>query len=488
MPRSLRHPSLEGQEMNFRDKLLGFIPIDWRYDLTQIFGVRALLKSRWVPLLPVIFSLLFLTMVLTSGYLGGFSAGNYNFGVTMVWILWWGLLMLFMVPVFSRVWCTLCPFPLFGEWAQRGRLFLVAKMGGGRLSGLQIPWPNALKNMWLMNVLFLATTFGAGFFTVKPFGTFVLLGGLLVLATITMLIWEKRTFCLYVCPVSGFQGLYANLSVCEVRRKDAEVCRRHTKKTCFTGNESGYGCPWGLLPFRFEKNTYCGMCLECFKTCPYDNMAINLRPPGVDLLVDKQRGFDEAWKAFIMLGVALSFFMVFQGPYGFLKDWAAAKTLSGFFAFITLHTIGGALLIPLLHLLFAYFSRLGSGRTDIPLKRIFINFSYALVPLGLALWGAFSIGILLPNLSYILHVVSDPFGLGWNMFGTANLAWKPFLTAYVGPFQAATLIAGLLLSIDIGYKLAYQTFGAQDEASRGAVPILIYLMLLGIFFLSVFVA
>ena len=89
--------------MNFKEKLFGFVSLDLRYDLTALYGMRQLLKSRWVPFLPMVLSLFLVTVVLVSGFLGGFSAGNYNFGVTMVWILWWVALMIFMVPFFSRI-------------------------------------------------------------------------------------------------------------------------------------------------------------------------------------------------------------------------------------------------------------------------------------------------------------------------------------------------------------------------------------------------
>ena len=41
-----------------------------------------------------------------------------NFGSTVVWILWWPLLPLSYF-LFSRFWCTVCPYPVVGEWFQR---------------------------------------------------------------------------------------------------------------------------------------------------------------------------------------------------------------------------------------------------------------------------------------------------------------------------------------------------------------------------------
>lgn len=259
-----------------KDKLFGLIDLDWRFELTKFKLIRKIFESRWVPLLPIIVNLFIFAIILLAGFVGGFSAGNYNFGIMVVWILWWVMLMLILVPGLSRMWCLMCPFPIFADWFQRGRLFGVRV---GKSRGLNLKWPKSLRNMWMMNIGFLVTTFFSGFFTVRPLATFILLGTIILLAFLIGLIFQKRSFCLYLCPVSGFQGLYAQFATSEIRRKNPEVCKKHKPKTCYVGNEQGYGCPWLLAPFDFEKNTYCGMCLECFKSCPYDNMGFFLRPP-----------------------------------------------------------------------------------------------------------------------------------------------------------------------------------------------------------------
>ena len=48
------------------------------------------------------------------------------------------------------------------------------------------------------------------------------------------------------------------------------------------------------------------------------------------------------------------------------------------------------------------------------------NLAYALVPLGLGAWIAFSLSFVFVNLSYLWPALSDPFGWGWNLFGTAG--------------------------------------------------------------------
>jgi ferredoxin len=466
-----------------KDKLFGLIDLNWRFELTKSKPLRALFKSRWFPLLPIIINLFIFVIILLAGFLGGYSAGNYNFGIMIVWILWWVLLMFILVPGFSRAWCMVCPFPIFSDWFQRKRLFGVR---AGKLEGLGLKWPKSLRNMWVMNIGFLVTTFFSGFFTVRPFATFVLLAGIILLAFLIGLIFEKRSFCLYVCPVSGFQGLYAQFAMTEIRRIDPELCKQHKIKTCFTGDEKGYGCPWLLTPFDFKKNTYCGMCLECFKSCPYDNMGLFCRPPGADLLVETPRepkGLDEAYKSFIMLGIAMVFFMSMQGPWGVLKDMVRAADLTGWLKFISLHTIFNLLIIPGIFFIFSYLSKLFSGNKEISLKRIFINYAYTLVPMGLGVWIAFSLGIILPNGSYLLHILSDPFAWGWNLFKTANFPWTPIFTGILGYSQGIVLIIFYLFSLAYGSRISKLVYAEENQARKGFIPILVFLTLITILFL-----
>jgi hypothetical protein len=60
---------------------------------------------------------------------------------------------------------------------------------------------------------------------------------------------------------------------------------------------------------------------ECIRTCPHDNIAINLRPFSADLAKPSTR-MDEAFKAFIMLGSAMIYAGVLLGPWGAFKDAA----------------------------------------------------------------------------------------------------------------------------------------------------------------------
>ncbi len=473
------------------EKLFGLFPLSWRFELTKFKLVRALFKSRWFPFIPILINFFVFTIILIAGFVGGYSSGNYNFGIMIVWILWWVLLMLIMVPFFGRFWCMVCPFPMLGDWLQRFRLIQVIRQ---KSWGLNKRWPNEIRNLWPLVILFFVSTWFSGFFTVRPYATFLFLALIIGSATIVAVIYEKRTFCLFMCPVSGFQGLYSNFALCEVRVKDLKICDAHSPKTCVVGNEEGYGCPWMEQPYDMNRNTYCGLCLECFKSCPYDNMAFNVRPFGADLLVERKRtddkfnrrGLDEAFKALTMVGIFIVFFKAFQGPSGQFKEMIRATTLRGYIGYIAEATLIDFLIIPASFLLFAFLSKWLSRDREVKLKEVFVNFSYCLIPIGLAVWAAYSIGIILPNGSYLLHILSDPFAWGWDLFGTAHSPWKPVFTGAMPYVQIATILAGLLFALDYGFKFARKTFASMSMAKRGWVPMLIYLVGINIFFLHLF--
>jgi ferredoxin len=419
-----------------------------RWDLGRIPLVKAALRSRWPQLLIMTAALAGLVLAIVAG-LAGTPVGSRNFSIVVVWIAWWALLMLVAVPLLGRVWCSVCPIPAPGEWLQRGAL--LGPTGRGLGSGRR--WPRRLRNIWLQNAGFVLLALFAAVILTQPLVTALLLLGLFAVAIGTSLVYERRAFCRYLCPVGGFIGLYSQLAPVELRVKDSAVCAKHTVKTCYTGNEDGYGCPWQVFPAGLIKNINCGLCFECVRTCPYDNIAFNLRPFGVDLLHPSGRRLDEAFKAFIMLGSAIVYIAVMLGPWGELKSAAyAVGTLpwllyAAAFLFFVLALVPGTFLLAVL---------LGRRftRADIPAKKAFSHFAYALIPLGLGAWIAFSLSFVFANLSYVWPVLSDPLGWGWNLLGTAGLSWTPYLTGAVPFLQVGVLVSTLAWSSATAQRIA----------------------------------
>jgi hypothetical protein len=431
-----------------------------RWELTRSPFVRTLLRQRalnWIVMTVAFFGFL---LAIAAGILGT-AAGSANFGIVFVWIVWWGLLMGALLPLGGRLWCFICPIPAPGEWLQRKAI--VDPPGNGRAAGLLSiappkpsahrwtlsqgwRWPKPLRGIWLQNLGFLAVALFSTVILTRPSVTGWVLLGFLAGGVGLAMLFERRSFCRYVCPVGGFIGLYSLVAPLELRVRDPLVCQEHRTKDCYLGNAAGYGCPWLEQPWTMERNASCGLCGECLRTCTEDNVTVNLRLPGSDLLVAHGWKLDEAYKAFIMLACAAIYPVVFLGPWGWLKEWANLDNLSGFgiyaLGFLALNLVA----LPGLHLSTAALTRWVSG-LDIPLGRLFVALAYPLVPLGLAAWMAFTVSLVFANLSYALPVLSDPFGWGWNLLGTRDVAWHPLFTGWVPPIQAALLIAGLIASI-----------------------------------------
>lgn len=86
------------------------------------------------------------------------------------------------------------------------------------------------------------------------------------------------------------------------------------------------------------------------------------------------------------------------------------------------------------------------------------NFGFLLVPMGLLAWIAFSVPLLMVNGSYIIAVVSDPLSWGTNLFGTADLPWRPLWPEWVPVLQVPILLAGFYCGLRGLYKVGVELF------------------------------
>jgi ferredoxin len=428
-----------------------------KLELTRNPFLKNAVKSRY-PQLAVFFVMLIGYFFAILAGLIGTPVGSHNFSIVFVWIAWWAILILVAVPFFGRGWCAVCPIPLPGEWLQRGAILAPPDK---KPKWLNLRVPKMFRNIWLQNISFLLLALFSSVLLTTPNITGIVLAGMLFAAIGLSTIFERRAFCRYLCPVGGFIGLYSQTAPLELRIKDKQVCVNCEGKPCYNGSSAGYGCPWDVFPGGLTKNTYCGLCMECIRTCPHDNIAINIRPFSADLAKPPTR-MDEAFKAFIMLGSAMIYTGVLLGPWGALKDAAYNVGTGVWFIY-------AIAFLSMIFIVLPGFFTLGilQTKSNKPLKQRFASLSTALIPLGLMFWVAFSLSFALTNASYILASLSDPLGLGWNLFGTANTAWQPMLTAFLAPAQTLALVGGLIWSARTAQK-------AAKEVKVSPIPVILY--------------
>ena len=437
-----------------------------KIELTRNLFLKNALKSRYPQLAVFIVMLVGYIFAILAGLIGT-PVGSHNFSIVFVWIAWWAILILVAVPFFGRGWCAVCPIPLPGEWLQRGAVLGPA---GKKPKWLNLRVPKMFRNMWLQNLSFLLLALFSSVLLTTPNITGIVLAAMLFAAIGLSTVFERRAFCRYLCPVGGFIGIYSQTAPFELRIKDKQVCANCKDKPCYNGSSDGYGCPWDVFPGGLTKNTYCGLCMECIRTCPYDNIAVNLRPFSADLAKPSTR-MDEAFKAFIMLGSSMIYAGVLLGPWGALKDAAYNVGTTGwalyvivFLAFI-FGILPGTFILGIL-----------DRKNSLPLKQRFASLSTTLIPLGLMFWVAFSLSFVLTNASYILATLSDPLGFGWNLFGTATAAWEPMLTILLAPAQTLALVGGLIWSARTAQK-------ASKEMKVSSIPVIVYCFILTSFML-----
>jgi polyferredoxin len=416
-------------------------------ELTRQPLVRAALKSRWPQFLIQAVTLAGFLFVIVVGLFGS-PVGNASFALLFVWIAWWTALKLVLIPLGGRAWCSICPIPLPGEWLQRGAL--LNPRGGGW--GLRRRWPRRLRGVWLQAGGFaLIGLFGIVILT-EPRVTAWVLVSLIGLASVLGVLFERRAFCRYVCPVGGFTGLYARLAPVELRVKDPALCAQHAQKLCYTGCGTGYGCPWGNFPAALRDNADCGLCFECLRTCPYDNLALNVRPFGRDALKTPAR-LAEAALSLVMLGSVLVYSALFLGPWGGIKSAAYQVGSTGWRGYALAFLSITLLLIPALFLL-AVWSGRALSRARTPLRQAFAAQARALAPLGLAAWMAFTVAFAFVKFPFVWAVLSDPLNLGWNLLGRASVIALPDAWALSTAAQVVSLMIGMFAAARVATRSA----------------------------------
>ncbi len=453
--------------------------------------LKRLVRMRSFQFLVILPNLFMFYLFLIAG-VWGTPVGNRNIIIVFVWILWWFLLITVLVPLGSRSWCTICPLPFFGDWLQRRAVVQVrpGKSPGteNTFYGLHRRWPKALSNIWLQNFGFLFLATFSALLVTRPIVSAVVFGILFLTAMVLAVVYRLRTFCNYVCPISGFLSLYAMTSTVELRSVDKNECLKCKSKACIRGSEKGWACPWNVYMGKLDRNNYCGLCFECVKSCPHDNISLFVRPFSTSDVV--LRGYDEVWKACIMLVLALTYSIMLLGPWGRFKDWAnisEAGDWRGFGLFAAGQALLALVIFPGLYYLSIRLAQWYARAGAVPTRELFLKYAYMLVPMGLLAWIAFSVPLMMVNGSYIISVVSDPLGWGMDLFHTAQFPWRPLWPEWVPFIQVPILLAGFYYGLRALHKVGRQLFSDPAQLHRSLLPPAVLLLGVTAVFLRLFI-
>jgi hypothetical protein len=416
----------------------------YRYPTFDLFGIRplrALLTSRLLIGGLRLLSVALFFLVVIAG-LAGLQSG-FNIVPTLVWIIWWVGLSFFTALV-GNVWPLVNPWGVLFDWGE-GLARRLSRRDGLELGerypeGLGV-WPAVglyLAFVWVENVF-------SGSYVPRNIALFALAYTLVTLYA--MAFFGKETWLRRGEAFSVFFALLGRFAPTEVRVKDPDICRG-----C-DGCEAGEGCV---------------NCYECFGRASPEERELNLRPPAVGLGLPER--VPPGGAAFVILVLAgVTFDGLLETPL-----WLEIVRLTP-----VTQTLG-VILLPLLffgiYLGFVQLSRiLGGGGFG----RFAAAYAFSLVPIAIAYQMAHYYTYLLIQGQMIVSLVSDPFGWGWDLFGTADFEPNYGIVGagFVWYSQVALIVVGHVIAVYLAHSTSLRLLRDPGRAFLSQLPVLVLMVL-----------
>ncbi|MEB3886196.1 sigma 54-interacting transcriptional regulator [Lyngbya sp. CCY1209] len=366
-----------------------------------------------------------------------------NFALNLFWAWWWPLVLL-IFPFLGRIWCAVCPFMIYGEITQKLSLWLFPR---------QLKrWPRQSAERWggwFLFGLFALILLWEELWDLP--NTAYLSACLLLLITagamIFSAIFERRFWCRYLCPIGGMNGMFAKLSMTELRAQQGTCSAECNTYQCYKGGpQKGEGletagCPLYSHPAQLEDNRDCVLCMTCLKACPHRSVEVNLRPPGIELWTTHIPRSYEVALLFLLLDVVfLHHLPELQGYFNFTLN------LDNFWTHLGISVV--ILSLPAIAPIFAH----SIYRLIVPNKpRPFVELAYGFLPFVLALNVAHYLRLGLGEGGRILPVAFATFGLD----GSSLPVWVAH-PAVIEFLQGSTLFLGIIMAILLTQKIARQ--------------------------------
>jgi hypothetical protein len=425
-----------------------------RFNLLTIKPLRAVLTSRPLLLGLRLLSVVLFVLVILTGLLGQQVIDD-NLAPIFVWVIWWVGFSFFTAFV-GNIWPLVNPWKSLFEWAERFARWVGVKNG----IELNEPYP-ASWGVWPALVLYAGFIWAETVFKGSAIPANVALFALLYsgLTWTGMVAFGKETWLQRGEGFSVFFSILSKFAPTEVRVSDPELCSE-CGATCQT-TEGG-----------------CVDCYECFGRAAPEDRQLNVRPWAVGLSFTDEVSLDRlVFVIFVLASVA----------YHSLSESSLWATL---FGITPIPKTLGLIALPLVFLaVYLGVMKLSEifGFGYVPVRRLAVAYVYSLVPIAIAYQVAHYYTYLLIQGQTIVRLVSDPFGWGWNIFGTAD--YRPtanFLDpTFVWYSQIALIVAGHVIAIYLAHVAALRLYRDPKLAMRSQYPVLGLMVLYTIFSLWV---
>jgi hypothetical protein len=396
-----------------------------------------------------------LALVVAAGFAGD-QTPTRNLAPTWVWVVWWvGLA--YVSALLGNLWTVVNPWAALFAWAEA----LVRRRCGTAL-GPRLRYPRRL-GMWPAILLFAAFAWAELVYSGRAIpARLALMTVVYSLITWTgMILFGRAVWLRRGDPFATAFGLLARFAPTEVRVTSPTHCR-----SC------GTGCGDGRV---------CVDCGECFERAALAEREWNLRPYGAGLL----RTGDVSPSMLVLVLLLLST-VTFDG---FTATPAWARLESALYSALeplgtarlsvigTLGLVSFPLAFVLVYGLFAAWMARAAG-DELPLGTVARLFVLSLIPIAVAYHLAHYLTYLLIQGQLVIRLASDPFGFGWNLFGTAR--YRPdigLVGARFAWYTAVTaIVLGHILAVYVAHLVALREYATRRAALRSQVPMLVLMV------------
>lgn len=384
--------------------------------------------------------------------LAGNQSPTRNMAPTAVWVGWW-VGFAYLSALLGNLWAVINPWSAVFGWGEA--LF------GPRRAPLCYPdWLGAWPAVGLFATFAWVELIFIGRSIPAQLG--LLIVGYSLLTWTGMLLFGRTAWLRQGDPFMVAFGILARFAPTEIRVTDRDACRR-------------------CAPPCTAQDGPCINCGECFAHAPPSGQELNLRPFGAGLL--HTRDITPSLVVFVLLLLSTVTYD------GFTATPAWSRLERALYAALAplgegrLPVIGtlGLLAFPLAFLLvYLLFARGMAWAADdqLPTRTVACLFVLSLVPIANAYHLAHYFTYLLIQGQLMIRLVSDPLGLGGNLFGTAR--YRPDIgivgARFVWYLAVIAIILGHVIAVYIAHVVALREFRDRRAALRSQLPMLVLMV------------
>jgi hypothetical protein len=392
----------------------------WRINLTRTALGRLLVAPGLLLAVRALAVALFLLVVLAG--LFGTQSPVKNIAPVMVWAIWW-VGMAYVCALLGNVWALVNPLDALFAWAES----LWARVGSGRGLEPALRYPEAL-GAWPAGVLFLVFVW-------------------------MELVWEYSDAPAHLAM--------AMLAYCALTWLGMLLFGREQ----WLRRGEVFSLVFALLA-RFAP-------IEA-RTSSAGGRELNLRPYGVGLLSREPMPDSIVVLVLAMLAaVSLDGFME-TPPWAALVEYCATRAGGlatdgdAIRAWVqTAGVIGVPMLFVAVYLVFCRLIAWGGG-AQVPLRRIAGLYVLTLVPIAIAYHLAHYLSFLVMAWQYLIPLASDPFGFGWDLFGTKNHFIRIGLVDARAVWYIAigAIVTGHVIAVYLAHRIALEAHPDRRAALK----------------------